>query len=75
MRGEGLELGIQIGLALVYLAGASLASLVGVLVEYQSYLHLLAGDYTLAAWMAALGAIALLFSYRLTLRKALPQLR
>lgn len=63
MREEFLDLLVQVALVGVYGAGALLVAAIGIAIEYYSYLYIVAGDYPLAAWLAAIGAIALLFSY------------
>lgn len=63
MREEFLDLLVQVALIGVYGAGALLVAAIGIAIEYYSYLYIVAGDYPLAAWLGAIGAIALLFSY------------
>lgn len=74
MREGLLELLLQIALLAIYGIGAVLASLVGLFIEYQSYLQITAGEYQLAAWMAVIGAVVLYFGYQLFREKFLKTL-
>lgn len=65
MRETLPELLAETALLVAYLVGAAGAGTVGALAEYRSYLHLLAGEYRMAGYLAVVGCVALGFAYLL----------
>lgn len=65
MRENALELVSQILLIFLYGVGATVAVIIGVMIEMQSYGYVLAGEYRMAAWVGAIGLVALVTAYLL----------
>ncbi len=63
MRESFPEVVAETALLIAYLIGAAGAGLVGMIVEYHSYLYFLAGEYRMAGYFAVVGCVALGFAY------------
>lgn len=71
---EGLlESGIQLGMVAAYTCIASLLTVAGTFVEYNSVLNATEGQYLMAAWLACIGGVILYFGILLCRRKLLGQ--
>lgn len=75
MRDNLVEVVGQLVLLFIYGIGAVITGAVGLLIEYQSYLYFSAGEYSLAAWTAAMGGAVLLFAYLFVTDKLIPSVR
>lgn len=59
MRELWIDLILHIAGLVAYASIATILAVVGLFIEYHSYLYLSAGDTKLAAWIALLGFVAL----------------
>lgn len=75
MRGDFVELAAQGVLVVLYGIGALGTAGIGLLIEYHSYIHLLAGEYPIAGWLGAIGAIVLFFTFLIVRDKLLPNVQ
>lgn len=75
MRENIIEAVVHLLLIIAYAIAAVLIAVMGAILEYQSYLHMLAGEYPLAGWIALIGAVLFVFSYLCITDKLLPALQ
>lgn len=75
MREQGMELAAQLVAIILYAVGAAVTGVVGLAFEYYSASYLLAGEYSLGAWVAFLGGVLLLFSFLFLTDKLIPSVR
>lgn len=75
MREGLLELVGHVVLLVLYGVGALVTGFIGLLIEYQSYVHAIGGEYRLATWLGVIGGIVLLFGYLIVRDKVLPTVR
>lgn len=59
----------------LYGIGSLIAAGIGFGFEYLSYLHVIAGEYPLAAYLGVLGIAVLSFAYLITFQKLLPTIQ
>ncbi len=74
MRENLIELIAQTALTGVYLVGAGLATIVGLLAESRGVLFLLAGDYRMAGYLMFVGIVGLGFGYLFVRDKLVTQI-
>lgn len=71
MRGNLFESVVQIVLLLIYGVAALFSAAVGLFFEYQSVLYAVAGEYSMAGWLALLGGVGLFFAFLFVREKIL----
>lgn len=64
------ELGPELLSLLIYAVSGTALAVVGVVLEYRSYLLVSSGEGTVALWMGALGAVLLALSFLVVRDKA-----
>lgn len=69
------DLGAEFGALALYALGSGLLTLVGLSVEHWGLRSLLGGETVLGAWLAYMGAVALLTGVALARRTVVPRLR
>lgn len=75
MRENALELVVQLLMLGGYGVAALIAGTIGIVIEYNSYLYAMGGEYRLAAWIGVFGLVALVFAYLIVTDKFLPSLQ
>ena len=75
MRENLMEAIVHLLLIIIYGIGALGMAIVGLIIEYHSYLYAISGEYPLAAWIGFIGLIVFLFSYLLVTDKLIPSLQ
>ncbi|WP_331234754.1 hypothetical protein [Natronorarus salvus] len=72
MQEEVLELLVQVFFALGYTAVAVVVAGLGISIEYAGLSLANVGDYLLALWVGAIGAVVLLFAYLIVRHRLFP---
>ncbi len=75
MREDLIEMLLPTVEIALYGIGGLIAAGIGIGFEYLSYLHVIAGEYPLAAYLGVLGIAVLTFAYLITVQKLLPTIQ
>jgi hypothetical protein len=65
MRDSLIEAVIELSIFLLYGVATAILAVLGALFEYRSYLVASSGETAIALWVAGLGAVLLVFAYRI----------